>query len=126
MRKLLAAATALVAGIMLAACTPQVSGDVVGKDHDPAHYETDMVPVYRQNCQPRTTVGYDGRTTTSVQCNQVFSHYNPVQRYVPDRYSIQVLDEESNKKHWLSVSEGEYDSIKMGDFFTNEENRGGR
>lgn len=124
MRKLFALAAAVVAALALSACTPEVTGYVVGKDHDPAHYETDTVPVYTQQCLPRTSTDFNGNMTTTVQCSQVFSHYNYVDRWVRDRYKIQVRDQESDKKHWLNISVGEYDALKLGDFYSNESERG--
>lgn len=95
-----------------------MSGDVVDKDHKDPYTTTDMVPQYRSDCQPR--MSYDGKSTTVV-CTQVLSHYIPVQNYHPERWSIQVLDTESDKKHWIPVTETVWDSLDIGDYFTNEE-----
>ena len=91
---------------LVAACGWTGTGTVVQKDYDKAWTQHGT----KQVC---TTYGTPDRPQKS--CSDV-----PDNHYWPESFQVQVKDGEG-KKHWVDVPEREYDSLEVGDTFTNGE-----
>lgn len=120
-RRLLALAAAAV--LLLAGCG-EVAGPVVDKEFRAAYDEPYQDPQYQYICVPGTVYDPNTGTTRMTQnCRNVLTHYVTRIRHHPDRWSIQVRDEESDKRKWVEVTKTKYDSIDLGDFFSNKKNQ---
>lgn len=93
---LLAAGLLLLAGL-LAGCSNIQGGDVVDRDHEPAHYEQSSDPF----------------------CDSDFA-CPPLQRWVEDRYRLKIDGANPNGKPvvgWVDVTSDTYSRCEVGDYW---------
>lgn len=95
---------------LLVACAGPISGTIVDKEYKPAYTYTEMVPMYTTSCDAK---GF---------CRTNISYYYPQQRYVPERWRVQVRNEEGRER-WVSVSESRYNTLDNGEWYSTEEDK---
>lgn len=103
-------------GLGLTACSaPLTHGTVMSKEYKPARTDLESSPVYGTRCTPEEKEVRVGKTTKvdeENECSRYVLRYHLVPVYTPECYR---LDLSSGKRTGsVCVSEGEYDSARVG------------
>lgn len=94
--------------VLTVSCGWHGTGTVVQKDYTQAWTQI----VHSETCSTYGTADHPRRVCTP--------YTYPL--YHPQHWDIQVRDAKDNKKHWVGVSEYEYNNTVIGSTFTNGEN----